>query len=377
MAEYQNPLPGWLAEIPEGTELSRRAWVEVKYTPAGSTEETDISEDISKYFLSMTFTDNLSEAADDVTIELEDRAQVWQADWYPEGEGNMLDVTIHTYNRITLQDGETVFFAGKFEIDEIEANGFPSTVSIKAVSVIGDSSLRGTRKNKTWEKISVWKCAADICEQNGLALVWDCEANPNLDHVEQADKSDLEFLLEICKNHGMSLKITPEQVIIFDDAKYEAQEPVITVYKPGVLAELNENTMPLRWLLDYRLRAKTRDTYWKCQVKYQKGKKKEKIEGEYAAPGKTKGRILFVREQVENQAEAERLAKKKLREANKEEMTGYFTTIGNHNFAAGQVIEMKNFGRFDGNYLVTKVSHDVKPEDYTTKIDIRRCLDGY
>ena len=376
MAEYKNPLPGWLAEIPQGTELSRRAWVEVKYTPAGSTEEKDISEDISKYFLSMTFIDNLSEAADDVTIELEDRAQVWQADWYPEGEGNMLDVTVHTYNRVTLQDGESVFYAGKFEIDEIEANGFPSTVSIKAVSIIGDSSLRGTRKNKTWEKISVWKCAADICEQNGLTLTWDCEANPNLDHVEQADKSDLEFLLEICKNNGMSLKITPEQVIIFDDAKYEAQEPVITIYKPGVTAELNENTMPLRWLLDYRLRAKTRDTYWKCQVKYQKGKKKEKIEGEFVAPGKTKGRILFVREQVENKAEAERLAKKKLREANKEEMTGYFTTIGNHNFAAGQVIELKNFGHFDGNYLVTKVSHDIK-EDYTTKIDIRRCLNGY
>lgn len=50
MAEYKDPLPGWLAEIPRGTELSRRAWVEVKYTPAGSTEEKDISEDISKFF---------------------------------------------------------------------------------------------------------------------------------------------------------------------------------------------------------------------------------------------------------------------------------------------------------------------------------------
>lgn len=376
MAEYQNPLPRWLAKMPEGTELSRRAWVEVKYTPAGSTEEKDISEDIGKYFLSMTFTDNLSEAADDVTIELEDRAQLWQADWYTDGEGNMIDITIHTYNRITLQDGETTFFAGKFEIDEIETNGFPSTVSIKAVSVLGDSTLRGTRKNKTWDEISVWKCAADICEQNSLTLLWDCEANPNLDHVEQADQSDLEFLLKICQDNGMSLKITAEQIIIFDEEKYEAGAPVITVYKPGVLAKLNKKTMPLRWLLDYRLRAKTRDTYWKCQVKYQKSKEKETIEGEFTAPEKTKGRILFVHEQVENQAEAERLAKKKLREANKDETTGYFTTIGNHNFAAGQVIEMKNFGHFDGKYLITKVSHEIR-EDYQTKVDIRRCLDGY
>ncbi len=376
MSEYKNPLPGWLAEIPAGTMLSRRAWPEVKYTPAGSTEEKDISEDIGKFFLSMTYTDNLSDDADDVTIELEDRAQIWQADWYPEGEGNQIDIAIHIYNGTTLYDGETVLEPGKFEIDEIETNGFPSTVSIKAVSVLGDSTLRGTRKNKTWENISIWKCAADICEQNGMELFWDCEENPNLDHVEQADESDLDFLLKICHDHGMSLKITPEKIIIFDDAKFETADPVITIYKPGVTAEINENTMPLRWLIDYRLRAKTRDTYWKCQVKYQKGKDKELIEGEFAAPNKEKGRILLVREQVENQAEAERLAKKKLREANKEEMTGEFTTVGNHNVAAGQVIELKNFGKFDGNYLVTKVNHEIR-EDYTTKIYVRRCLDGY
>lgn len=376
MAEYQDPLPGWLAELPQGTELSRRAWVEVKYIPADSGEEKDISEDISKYFISMTYTDNLSDTADDVSLELEDRAQLWQADWFPEGEGNMLDITIHTYNRITLTDGEAVFHAGKFEIDEIEVNGYPSTVSIKAVAVLGNSTLRGTRKNKTWEEISVWKCAADICEQNGLELVWDCAENPNLDHVEQADESDLEFLLKICHDHGMSLKITTEQAIIFDDTKYESAGPVITVYKPGVQAQLNENTMPLRWLLDYRLQSKTRDTYWKCHVKYQKDKDKALIEAEFAAPDKEKGRILFIREQVEDKAEAERLAKKKLREANKESVTGNFSTIGNHNFAAGQVLEMKNFGHFDGNYLVTKVSHEISTE-YTTKIDIRRCLNGY
>lgn len=375
--EYENPLNGWLSELPRGTELSRRAWVEVKYIPVGSTEEKDISKDIGKYFVSLTYNDNLSDTADDISLELEDRAQLWMADWFPEGEGNMLDITLHTYNRITLQDGETIFKAGKFEIDEIEANGYPSTVKIKGVSVIGNSTLRGTRKNKTWEKISVWKAADDICSQNGLSLMWDCEENPNIDHAEQADQSDLEFLLKICKENGMSLKVMAEQIVIFDDAKFEAKDPVITVYKPGVQAELDEKTMPLRWLLDYSFRAKTRDTYYKCKVKYRKGKKKETIEGEYAVSGKKEGRILYVREQVRDVAEAERLAKKKLREANKDAVTGSFSTIGNHNFAAGQVIAMQNFGHFDGDYLVTKVTHEINGPSYVTKIDIRRCLSGY
>jgi phage protein D len=376
MAEYKNPLDEWLKELPSGSELSRRAWIEIKYAPAGETEGKDISEDVSKYLISMSYTDNLSEAADDVTLTLEDRAQLWMEDWFPEGEGNMLDITIHTYNRITLKDGEAIFHAGKFEIDEVEVVGSPSTVQIKGVSVVGASTLRGTRRNQTWEEISVWKCAADICERNNLSLIWDCEDNPNLDHVEQADESDLAFLLKICKDNGMSLKIMAEQIVIFDDAKYEAQEPIITVYKPGVKAELDGKTMPLRWLLSYNMRAKTRDTYGSCRVKYQKGKKKEVIEGAFTIPGKEKGRVLFVREQVENTAEAERLAKKKLREANKEEVTGNFSTIGNTNFAAGTTLLLKNFGKFDGKYIVTKVSHSVTTS-YTTSVDIRRCLDGY
>ena len=246
MAKYKNPLDDWLKELPEKAELSRRAWLEIKYTPAGEDEEKDISEDVSKYLISMSYTDNLSDAADDVTLTLEDRAQLWMEDWFPEGEGNMLDITIHTYNRISLKDGEAVFHVGKFEIDEVEITGYPSTVQIKAVSVLGDSSLRGTKKNQTWEEISVWKCAADICDRNDLALFWDCEENPNLDHVEQADESDLEFLRKICKDHGMSLKVETEQIVIFDDARYEAKAPVITVYKPGAKAELDADTMPLR-----------------------------------------------------------------------------------------------------------------------------------
>lgn len=376
MAENQSLLDEWKAKLPQGAELSRRTWLEVKYIPAGETEEKDITEDLSQYLLSMSYTDNLSDAADDVTLTLEDRAQLWTADWFPSGEGNMIDITIHTYNNVTLGDGETTFHVGKFEIDEVEITGYPSTVQIKAVSVIGDSSLRGTKRNQTWEKISVWKCAADICERNGLTLFWDCESNPNLDHVEQADESDLAFLLKICKDHGMSLKVTTSQIVIFDDAKYEAQEPSVTVYKPGANAEINEKTLPLRWLTGYGMRAKTRDTYWKCKVKYQKGKDKEIIEGEYADPNRDKGRTLFIREQVESVAEAIALAKKKLREANKEEIVGSLATVGNTNLAAGMTIALQNFGVFDGKYIATKVSHEVAAS-YTTNMEIRRCLNGY
>ena len=46
-------LKDWLQSLEPGTKLSRRAWLEKKYTAPDEKEAKDISEDISKYFLSV------------------------------------------------------------------------------------------------------------------------------------------------------------------------------------------------------------------------------------------------------------------------------------------------------------------------------------
>ena len=100
------------------------------------------------------------------------------------------------------------------------------------------------------------------------------------------------------------------------------------------------------------------------------------IEGEFAAPDKTDGPILTVNDQVKDKTEADRLAKKKLREKNKEAYTGSITLVGNFYVVAGLVTELKGFGKFDGKYIIVKAEHQVGAA-YTTSIDIRRCLNGY
>lgn len=330
----------------------------------------------------MSWDDNLTDSVDDITLTLEDRAQLWLENWFPE-RGSMLDITIHRYNWTNLSEGEMSLSLGEFEIDEIETDGMPSTVNIKAVSVIGNSTLRGVKRNRTWENISVWKCASDICQENNIELFWDCEENPNLDHVEQADQSDLEFLQKICKDSGRSLKVTTSKIIIIDDCKYEQKEAAIVCIKPGCFfnakdSNLNQNKQysVVDLLTAYTLKSKIRNIYYKCHVKYQKGKDKAVIEGEFVAPDKNDGPVLHVSEQVENTAEAERLAKKKLREANKDEVTGNIATIGDFRLSAGLTVIMQGFGKFDGKYIITKASHSIS-STYTTGIEIRRCLNGY
>lgn len=376
-------LQKWQTTLAVGTLLSRRAWASVSYTPKGSTETTDISEDLMQYLLSIDYNDNMMDQVDDITLTLEDKAQLWQNQWFPE-PGSKIDLTIYTINKESLDDGVKQLHVGVFEVDQIDVNGMPSTVEIKAVSADSSGSLRGEKKNRTWENISVWKCASDIASENGLQLAWYCDDNPNLDHTEQSDESDLEFLRKVVKDAGFCLKVDAKRIIIFDEQKQEEGDALIYFVRPGTYLRADalqtEKQGPVPKQVDtftsYRMTSKTRDTYQACHVRYKNGKEGEVIEATYTAPDGTQGQTLEVNEQVHDTAEAERLAKKKLREKNKEAVTCSFGLYGDFIYAAGALIQLKNFGKFDGKYIVTKVNHHLG-SGYTCSLDMRRCLHGY
>lgn len=368
-------LSAMMRGLPNSSSLSRRAWLSVIYTPKGGSSGTDISNDLSQYLLSMSYTDNLHGKADDLSLTLEDRGMLWQGDWFPE-QGSLLDVTIHTYNWENLMDGEKTLALGQFEIDEIEIAGMPSTVQIKAVSVPNDTKLRGVKRSRTWDEITVKKCANDIATGAEMELFYDCDEDPKLDHVEQSDESDLSILEKICSDAGFSLKVTPEKVIVFDEVKYEAADAVALIVRPGMMY-MKSGDMPIIHQIEgYRFRAKTRDVYGSCHVKYQKGEEKELIEATFEPENPVTDKVLEVSEQVESVEEAERLAKRRLREANKETVTGSFTIPGRLDMTAGILVNLVGFEKMDGKYIITKAQHSLG-QRYTVTVDVRRCLDGY
>lgn len=359
--------------------LGRRAWLQVTYN------SKDISEALVQYLISASYTDNLSGQVDDVSLTLEDKAGLWQSDWMPV-KGATLDITLCTYNWQGLYDGEFDMTLGTFEVDEIEMTSAPDVVNIKAVaiSVGDDSTLRSTLRSKTWENISVRKVANDIAWENGMKLFWDCDDNPDIDKLEQNDESDLSVLQKVCDDAGFALKITTDTIIVFDEAKYEQAEPVIEIYHPGTntiadVAEADGTPTPDRIFhsTGYSFKTKIRDVYKKCHIKYTNDQDKSVIESTFTDPNKSNGATLEIHQQVTSQAEADRLAKKKLREKNRDECTGSYSLDGCQFLCAGETIEMIGFGVFSGRYIVTQAKHDISGSGYVTSIDVRRCLIGY
>lgn len=373
----------WKKNLTPETQLSRRAWMDVNYQHYGTKEQKDITDTISKFLISATYTDNMSGAVDDISIALEDRGNLWIKDWYPS-HGSRINVTMNTLNWDTLAEGQKALPIGGFQLDDFEAASPPNTVTLKGVALEGNSSLRENKVNKTWEKTTIKAIANDIAIRNNIKLFWDCDTDPAIDHSEQSAESDLSYIQKICKDAGFAVKVSIEQLIIFDIYKYDNQKEQIIIRRPGgmydPLSEEDTKTMlVVPGVIGYKLDSKTREIYRACHVKHQNGKDKAVIEATFKDPDRkelTYLSILEVDEQCDTVAEAERLAKKKLREANSEAMTASFSLPGSMMLMAGAVVKLDGYGAFDGNYLITKATHTLSAS-YTTSIDLRRCLRGY
>lgn len=336
---------------------SRRAELLLSYN------NQDISTDLALYLIGYSYTDHSSGKADDLQITLEDRAGLWKTDWVPE-KGASLEAAISMVNYYEMDGSGEALPLGTFEIDEIECSGPPEVVKIKAVSVPESSSLRGEDKTRAWEKTRLSVIARDIAAGSAMELLYDTEEDPEYDRIEQTEQSDLAFLVKLCEDAGLSLKVTDGQIVIFDDSKYEQMEPVVTIIR-------GESSV-----ISYSATSSTREVYSAARVEYKGGSKKEEIRYTYTPPNRpATGKTLVINERVTSIAEAQRLAKKRLRQKNKEEIRFSLTMMGNIALVAGVTVMIKGWGVFDGKYFVEEATHG--GPGYTVKLELRRVLEGY
>ncbi len=345
---------------------ARRVNVEVFYN------NKNISAALSEYLLSVSYTDNMSNKADDLQLTLEDRQHLWQSAWFPS-KGAKLNVKIIAEN----WQGSSVKDLGIFEIDEIESASPPSTVNIKAVSVPYDNDLREVEKSRSWEKAELKTISNDIARSAALELFFDTEENPVINRIEQTEESDLKFMMRLCNSYGLAIKVQNNKLVIFDEAKFESADALFTV-----LPQHYEVLQPITGMQyipvlgSYRFRTKLRDIYSAAHLKYTDSKTNNTIEYTFKIPDKTELKTLELNEQVSSIAEAIRFTKKALRNKNREETTGSFTAAGNLDFYAGMTINVLGYGQFDGKYIITSINHQIG-SGYKMSCNIRRCLNGY
>lgn len=256
---------------------------------------------------------------------------------------------------------------GTFEVDSVDISGPPSKVTIKGTSIPYTSAIRTMKKTKAWEQIKLSAIAGQIAAAGGMKVMYESSYDPLYKRKEQVEKSDVEFLQELCKNAGISLKVTAKTIVLFDAAEYEKKPPVRTIVH-GVSD-----------VKSYRFSTNFKDCcYTSCHVAYEDPQSGQKIEATYTRPDPQNGngQTLEVNERVTSTAEAYQLAQKRLRQKNKGEYTAEFTLVGDVGLVAGVTVEVKGYGPFDGKYIVETATHNATG-GYTVNLKLRRVLEGY
>ncbi|WP_288570619.1 phage late control D family protein [uncultured Mitsuokella sp.] len=320
----------------------------------------DISADLAGFLKSFSVREVLSGEADSAEITLEDREELWQGGWMPD-RGAIMTVTIGVGDWEASGDNRTLPL-GKFEVDEITNTGPPNEAKIKLISIPNSSNLRSVEKTRAWEKVKLSQIIKDVADGAGMESYYDADDDPIQERAEQSEQTDLSFLQKLCKDAGLALKVTDEKIVVFDIAKYEQADPVMEIWKNQVLS--------------FDCRTTIHDIYKACHVKYKHSQKDELIEYTFTDPNRKDGQTLQVNEKVDSLEAAEKLAKKKLHEKNLEEVSVSLTMMGNFALLASNTVQLHGWHNYDGKYLITRSTHDVG-NGYTTKIELRRVIDGY
>lgn len=300
--------------------------------------------------------DDSTEESDAISITIGDANEKWSGAWIPEkGDKISAGINLEDWEGEGLGQG---FYCGEFIVDSFRLSGPPQKVVIEGVSSPVNLDFKETVRTQTWEKVTIHQIAVEIAARYDLSLVYDTGQEIVLEREEQNGKTDSRYLQELCNKYGLGIKVYLSQIIIWSYEEYEAREPVAVIRRETVR----------KW--EYK--GSIQGTYTGARVSYadpKKGKKVETFIGQ-------EGRVLTVNEKAESVADAERIGKNALRNANRKETTMELTVFPSEPVPAASTVILSGFDRMDGKYFVTQASHRIARKEYSIRLSLYQISAG-
>lgn len=335
---------------------------------AVSWQSKAIARDLAPHLVALTYGDNLSGAADDLSLELEDRGGLWSGDWRPDF-GDQVVARLEAQGWFG-DEPATSLRLGTFAHDKISLAGPPRRVALQCVSAPLATGLRRRKRTHAWRGVTLKQIAQDIADRAQLRLDFRADAGPSYKQASQNDKSDLEFLQELCKEVGVTLKVTESTIVIYDELTLDAGDAVGDISLTGGYIK--------EWSFD----SDDSSRYGSCHVSCFDPRTGKDYHFQFPPDGTTvagldpNGQTLELVIQVSDIAEAATRAKALLRNANRFATSGRLITVGDPGLVAGVVFNLTDAFGFDGKFIITKAEHSVGG-GYVCNLDVRRCVEGY
>lgn len=331
----------------------RRPYLKVLYNG------TNITEDVSRYLTSLSYTDKVAGESDELEIELDDSDGLWRGPWYPD-KGAKLEVT--------LGYDEQQLSCGTFELDEIELSGPGDIVRLRGLAAGVTKALR-TKRSYAHEKKTLRQIAQTVANRNGLTVQGNIP-EVRFDRITQNRETDLAFLKRIGAEYGCLFSVRDNKLVF------------TTIYE---IEERNASTELDRLdITSYSIKDKTTQTYKDAKVSYHNPKEKKVVETKYAT-SQEKNADGFAYSQIassdtqaiytkaETKQQAEQKAKAHLHQANSIQQEGSITLEGNPLIIAGNNFMLTGMGKLSGTWHIHESRHTIsRGEGYRTEATIKR-----
>lgn len=310
----------------------------------------NITADITRHLLSLSYTDKTEGESDELEIQLEDVDRLWQNEWYPK-KGSVIKADIGMASGAVLS-------CGSFMIDEIEFSAPPDIVCIRCLAAGTQSGAR-TKRSYAHESKTLSEVIRTVAENGGFQVSGKIE-NIRIGRVMQHRETDLSFLKRLSRDYGYVFSVRDKTLVFTSIYDLEAREKVLSLDRTD--------------LISFSFRDKTSETYKGAKARYHNSLTKETVShSESGESEDTAADHYEIRSKAENKQQAEAKAKAALHRKNTQEKTGIIVTPGNTLLVAGQNIELTGLGVLSGKYHVTGSRHTIdKSAAYSTEAELKR-----
>ena len=314
----------------------------------------DITADLTPFKLSVTYTDNLDgDESDSIELSLEDSDGRWWEAWYP-AMGDQLNLKIG-------YEGRPLVDCGAFEIDEIEIDGPPSQVRIRALAASVMKDLR-TNRGEAYEDTTLAGIAQAVATRHKLTVVGEIEPIP-IQRVTQLHEEDLKFLKRVAREYGYAFNVRADKLTFYRLDKLRASSSIQVIQ----VTDLEK----------YTFRDKVKGTPKSATVAYHDPKKKQVIAYDVDSDGTViatpSADALKLNTRAESPEQAKAKAKAAIDHANDEATMATLNLWGNPKLVAGMNVELEGFGKLSGRYQIAKSRHELtRGSGYSTEIEVRR-----
>lgn len=250
---------------------------------------------------------------------------------------------------------------GEFIVDEVEREGWPDTLTVRAHAAVFDDGKGGekalqSQKNRRWKKASLKDIAEKIAKDNGLqASVSQSVGSIQVPSTHQTDESDLHFLIRIARRYDGIVKVAGGKLMVVKKAEGKTMSGSSLSFSIAP-----EDVTSYRMTLAKREESGSVRAYWH---ELKKGKRHAVTVGE----GQPETSLKF---NYMDETSAKEAAKAELARRGRQQAKLSLELPGHPELVAESTITLSGFrSGVNGSWTVTQVEHSLSESGYTCSIE--------